>query len=90
MYFEAAKDYGAPEKVLSEIKEGLKIPHFWNPRHFFSVTGAAWQTFMHPAQKLMGNEGRCYYHALVKEQVGSGLQADKILSYDDHMTQLVA
>lgn len=85
VFYEFAKDYDAPEKVQAAIQAGTEIPHFWKERHFYSVKGRAWETFMHPAKKIEGDQDT-YYYALAKDQMSSGLDVANVASYDDYLS----
>ncbi len=82
MYEELVKEYKAPQKVIDAINTRTRVPHFWNAKHFFNVSGRAWETFMVPVAKFEGQDQR-YYYAVMKDHPVSELDIKKIDSYNN-------
>ncbi|MCW5588771.1 MAG: response regulator [Legionellales bacterium] len=85
MYKELATEYSAPSSVIEDLNHARKFPHFWNPRHFYNVTGHAWETFMIDATKLQGQK-QDYYYAIVNDQPASDVDPSRITSYAEFLT----
>ncbi len=84
IYKELATEYGAPQDVIEDINNTRKIPHFWDAKHFYNVSGRAWESFVLPCQRLEGQKF-VYYYSLIKNIAASGLNIDKVVSYRDYL-----
>lgn len=79
---EVAQDQKASPSIIKLLQEGKKIPYFVNNSELMNATSNAWEAYLHPAQKLISD--KTYYYSLVTDNL-LGLQAEKILSYDDYL-----
>lgn len=75
---ETADSHDAPESIQSPLQQREKLVFFFSPDDF-NTPPAEWQPYMHPAQKLMGNQ--TYYVSLIEEPCVYKLEKDKILPF---------
>lgn len=75
---ETADSHDAPESIQKPLQQREKLVFFYSSDDF-NTPPAEWQPYMHPAQKLMGNQ--TYYVSLIEEPCVYKLEKDKILTF---------
>jgi CheY-like chemotaxis protein len=69
--------------VLTALKNYTHVPLFYLGRDL-STPPENWESYLHPANKLMGLH-ECYYYSLLENASTVGIRVDEILSYNHYM-----
>jgi len=80
---EIAEDQKASPAIQKALKNGECIPYFTNNSELMDAQGNNWETFLHPAKKIVGD--KTYYYAWVKDANILNIQRDKILSFKQYL-----
>jgi len=86
-YYEAARDDGAPDSVLDELKTYRKLPYFGIGKNFWDVKGSEWKNYLHEVNNFEGKE--VYYYSYFKVPTNYDLCDDKIFSYNRYLGKLI-
>lgn len=81
---ETADSHDAPESIQKPLQQREKLAFFFSPEDF-NTQPTEWQPYMHPAQKLIGNQ--TYYVSLIEEPCVYKLEKDKILSFSNFLEE---
>ncbi|KVN02943.1 response regulator [Burkholderia diffusa] len=81
---EIASTLGAPNQFLSELDAHRNIPHFWQTQGHYSPECSNWQSYMHPASILAGEQDYIYT-VVVRPRDFNG---DNFVSYDNYLNKL--
>lgn len=82
-YQEVARDQKSSASIIKLLKDGKKIPYFPGNNEFMNAQGNAWEAYMYPANKIIGN--KTYYYSFIKDEDLFEIRRDKILSYQDYL-----
>lgn len=85
-YQELAQDDHAASFIVNSLKNREKMPYFHTQKDFETYP-ANWSNYLHPIQILEGNKK--YYYAYISNCDLYDMEAEKIVSYKNHLEPLI-
>jgi CheY-like chemotaxis protein len=76
---------GCPTELVESVRQGQLIPYFGSTQVNLHIKKGVIEKHLHEAKKLKGKKD--YAYALLNELPGFSLERDKILSFNDYMTE---
>ena len=83
MQIELANDNAAPAELVEKLTSGNYVLHFWEPARAYEVDPIEWDSYLYPAEKVVGRD--TYHYAFVANPSISPLDTESIVSYDYYL-----
>lgn len=83
-HYEIAYDQGAPEELLTELRNGQSVPYFWKTRGNYTTIYEDWQACLYPATEFKGRDW--YLYTVVKDPEAFNLKY--VVPYGDYLERL--
>lgn len=84
MQVELARDNNAPADVIEKLQSERCVIHFWQPERAHEIDPIEWESYLLPAQKIVG-KSVSYFYALVDNPPVSILDPEGITSYKTYL-----